>query len=140
MALGSFYLGKRGEIRENYQKVEADYIVGMKYKDIADKYSTRFCAEVERRPGGRGCKSVTQKHLRSSINRFHYCPSFTPSVKLSLVMKPFCHNAPNSVLSIEENRLPPSILPGGVLLLQDIHKPPAYAFSYRTVSYICSLP
>ncbi|MCM1192011.1 MAG: terminase small subunit [Butyrivibrio sp.] len=31
---------KRGEIRENYQKAEADYMAGMKYKDIAKKYNT----------------------------------------------------------------------------------------------------
>ncbi len=33
-----FYFWKRGEIRENYQKAEADYMAGMKYKDIAEKY------------------------------------------------------------------------------------------------------
>lgn len=35
-----FYFRKRGEIRENYQKAEADYMAGMKYKDIAEKYGT----------------------------------------------------------------------------------------------------
>lgn len=31
---------ERGEIVENYQKAEADYMAGMKYKDIAEKYGT----------------------------------------------------------------------------------------------------
>lgn len=35
-----FLFGKRGEVRENYQKAEADYLAGMKYRDIAAKYGT----------------------------------------------------------------------------------------------------
>nr|DAM48121.1 MAG TPA: Terminase small subunit [Caudoviricetes sp.] len=39
---GSFYLcDRRGsEIVENYEKAEQDYMAGMKYKDIAEKYGT----------------------------------------------------------------------------------------------------
>lgn len=33
-----FYF-ERGEIVENYQKAEKDYLAGMKYKDIAEKYN-----------------------------------------------------------------------------------------------------
>ena len=35
-----FYFWKRGEIVESYQRAEADYMAGMKYKDIAEKYDT----------------------------------------------------------------------------------------------------
>lgn len=38
--IGSFLFRKWGEVRENYQKAEADYLSGMKYRDIAAKYGT----------------------------------------------------------------------------------------------------
>lgn len=38
---GSFFIAERGsEIVENYEKAEQDYMAGMKYKDIAEKYGT----------------------------------------------------------------------------------------------------
>ena len=36
-----FFIAERGsEIVENYEKAEQDYMAGMKYKDIAEKYGT----------------------------------------------------------------------------------------------------
>lgn len=38
---GSFnFVRKCGEVVENYEKAEVDYMAGMKYKDIAEKYGT----------------------------------------------------------------------------------------------------
>lgn len=37
---GSFLLQRGSEIVENYEKAEQDYMSGMKYKDIAEKYGT----------------------------------------------------------------------------------------------------
>lgn len=34
-----FFLHKRGEVRDKHEKAEKDYMSGMKYKDIAEKYN-----------------------------------------------------------------------------------------------------
>lgn len=73
-----FYFWKRGEIVESYQRAEADYMAGMKYKDIAEKYDTTINTVKswkkrhgwDRKKGahkkGKGC---TQNKRRAPVSR-----------------------------------------------------------------------
>ena len=62
---------KGSEIVENYEKAEQDYMAGMKYKDIADKYDTTIntVKSWKKRYGWNGKEGAPQKEKVCTQNK-----------------------------------------------------------------------
>lgn len=69
---GSFCFARKcGEVVENYEKAEADYMAGMKYKEIAEKYGTTIntVKSWKKRYGWNRKKGAPQKEKVCTQNR-----------------------------------------------------------------------